>query len=150
MDKAQSSDEPALAGLRDRIDALDERILALLNERAQIAIEVGDVKRAADAAPQFFRPEREAQVIRRSTEVNAGPLPPEAVAYVFREVMSACRALEHTAVVAYLGPEGTYSEQAVIRRFGRSVERRGCASIDEIFRELEAKAADFGVNPIEH
>jgi chorismate mutase / prephenate dehydratase len=148
--KTSPKDVKSLEDLRERIDALDAQILELLNQRARIAIDVGDVKRAAEAAPQFFRPEREAQVIRRLSEANTGPLPTEGVANIFREVMSACRALEHTAVVAYLGPEGTYSEQAVIRQFGRSVERRGCASIDEIFREVEAKAADFGVIPIEN
>jgi len=144
-----SSEAPLLA-LRDAIDAIDAQVLDLLTRRAEIALQVGDVKREADPDAQVFRPEREAQVLRRLAELNRGPLPAEAVSTIFREVMSACRALEREAVVAYLGPEGTYSEQAVIARFGRTVERRACATIDEIFREVEAKAADFGVIPVEN
>ena len=140
----------SLATLRDEIDAIDAEVLALLNRRARVAQRVGDVKRAADADAQVFRPEREAQVVRRLEGLNDGPLPPEAIGTIFREVMSACRSLERSAVVAYLGPEGTYSEQAVILQFGRAVTRRACATIDEIFREVEARASDFGVIPIEN
>ncbi len=147
---ADASSDDALASARSRIDAIDEQLLDLLNRRARIAVEVGEIKRAVDPAAQVFRPEREAQVVRRLATLNEGPLPDDAVGTIFREVMSACRALERRAVVAYLGPEGTYSEQAVILQFGRSVERRACATIDEIFRAVEAKAADFGVIPIEN
>ena len=143
------ADDP-LATLRVEIDDIDGQVLALLNRRAAVAQRVGDVKRAADPHAQVFRPEREAQVVRRLATLNAGPLPDEAVGTIFREVMSACRSLERSAVVAYLGPEGTYSEQAAIRQFGRSVERRPCVSIDEIFRQVEAKASDFGVIPVEN
>ncbi len=139
-----------LAGLRDEIDAIDAQVLELLNRRAKIALRVGEVKRAVDPDAQVFRPEREAQVVRRLEGLNAGPLAREAIGPIFREVMSACRSLERSAVVAYLGPEGTYSEQAVILQFGRAVSRRACATIDEIFREVEAKASDFGVIPIEN
>jgi chorismate mutase/prephenate dehydratase len=140
----------SLATLRGEIDALDAEVLELLSRRARVALEVGELKHATDPHAQVFRPEREAQVVRRLCELNAGPLPEEAIGSIFREVMSACRSLERSAVVAYLGPEGTYSEQAVIVQFGRSVERRACATIDEIFREVEARAADFGVIPIEN
>lgn len=146
----RAATDDALATLRDEIDAIDSELLMLLNRRAAVAQRVGDVKRTVDADAQMFRPEREAQVVRRLAARNDGPLPDEAIGLIFREVMSACRALERPAVVAYLGPEGTYSEQAVIRQFGRSVERRACAGIDEIFREVEARAADFGVVPIEN
>ncbi len=144
------SDDASLSALRDAIDAIDAEVLSLLSRRAAVALEVGEVKRIADPDAQVFRPEREAQVLRRLCERNDGPLPDEAVRTIFREVMSACRSLERAAVVAYLGPEGTYSEQAVIARFGRSVERRACATIDEIFREVESRASDFGVIPIEN
>jgi chorismate mutase / prephenate dehydratase len=142
--------DSSLHALRDRIDAIDAEVLALINRRAALAIEIGDVKRATDPAAPVFRPEREAQIVRRLCDLNDGPLPDAAIGHVFREVMSACRTLERPAVVAYLGPEGTYSEQAVVAQFGRSVDRRACASIDEIFREVEATAADFGVIPIEN
>ncbi len=149
MSDASTPDHP-LAALRDEIDAIDAQVLVLLNRRARVAQEVGEVKRAAAADAQVFRPEREAQVVRRLVGLNDGPLPDEAVGTIFREVMSACRSLERAAVVAYLGPEGTYSEQAVLLQFGRSVERRACATIDEIFREVESRAADFGVIPVEN
>lgn len=145
-----TSKPDTLAALRDEIDAIDAEVLALLNRRAGVAQRVGDLKRTTDANAQVFRPEREAQVVRRLGALNAGPLPDEAVATIFREIMSACRALERSAVVAYLGPEGTYSEHAVILQFGRSVERRPCATIDEIFREVEATSSDFGVIPVEN
>ncbi len=155
MDEAPESSSggaigDSLAALRDEIDAIDAEVLGLLNRRARVAQRVGDVKRETDPNAQVFRPEREAQVVRRLGTLNAGPLPNEAVGKIFREVMSACRSLERSAVVAYLGPEGTYSEQAVILQFGRSVARRACATIDEIFREVESKASDFGVIPVEN
>ena len=139
-----------LVALRDEIDAIDVQVLALLNRRAGVAQRVGDLKRTIDADAQVFRPEREAQVVRRLCDLNRGPLPADAVGHIFREVMSACRSLERAAVVAYLGPEGTYSEQSVILQFGRSVERRAAPTIDAIFREVESKAADFGVIPVEN
>ncbi len=144
------ADDASLAPLRAEIDAIDAQVLELLNRRATVAQKVGDLKRATDPGAQVFRPEREAQVVRRLAELNRGPLPREAIGTIFREVMSACRSLERAAIVAYLGPEGTYSEQAVILQFGHSVERRPCATIDEIFREVEAEGADFGVIPIEN
>lgn len=140
----------AIAALRDAIDGVDAELLALLSRRARLAQQVGCAKRAIDVDAQVYRPEREAQVLRRLGELNGGPLSNDAVVAIFREVMSACRALERPGIVAYLGPEGTYSEQAVIAQFGRGVERRPCASIDAIFREVESKAADFGVVPIEN
>ena len=145
-----ASKPDTLAALRDEIDAIDAEVLALLNRRAEVALRVGEYKRETDANAQVFRPEREAQVLRRLASLNEGPLPDESVATIYREVMSACRALERPAVVAYLGPEGTYSEHAVILQFGRAVERRPCATIDEIFREVEATSSDFGVIPVEN
>jgi len=145
------SDRPdTLASLRAAIDAVDVRMLELLNERAGLAERVGVVKRATEPDAQVYRPEREAQVVRGLAERNRGPLPDEAIGHVYREIMSACRALERTATVSFLGPEGTYSELAVIRRFGRSVTRRPSANIDEIFRDVESKASDFGIVPIEN
>lgn len=137
-----------LKPLREKIDAIDAQILDLLNQRASVAQEVGQVKAETDAP--VFRPEREAQVLRSVAERNPGPLPAADIQVIFREVMSACRALEKRVTVAYLGPAGTFSEQAVYSQFGRAVEGMPCASIDEVFRATEAGTADFGVVPIEN
>lgn len=137
-----------LKHLREQIDAIDRQLLELLNRRARIAQEVGHVKAENDAP--VFRPEREAQVLRNAAERNLGPLCSEDVQTVFREIMSACRALEKRVSVAFLGPVGTFSEEAVYRQFGRAVEILPCASIDEVFRAAEAGSAEFGVVPVEN
>ena len=140
--------EDKLLPLRQQIDAIDAEILALLNRRAKIAQEVGHVK--AETNAPVFRPEREAQVLQKVAERNPGPLQGSDVQTIFREVMSACRALEKRVTVAYLGPAGTFSEQAVYQQFGHAVEGLPCVSIDEVFRATEAGTADFGVAPIEN
>ena len=137
-----------LKPLREQIDAIDAQILDLLNQRARVAQQVGHVK--AETNAPVFRPEREAQVLRSVAERNPGPLLNTDIQTVFREVMSACRALEKRVTVAYLGPAGTFSEQAVYQQFGRAVEGMPCTSIDEVFRATEAGTADFGVVPIEN
>jgi chorismate mutase / prephenate dehydratase len=140
--------EDKLKPLRAQIDAIDAQVLDLLNRRARVAQEVGHVK--AETAAPVFRPEREAQVLRRIGERNPGPLRNADVQLIFREIMSACRALERRVAVAFLGPAGTFSEQAVYQQFGRSVEGQPCNSIDEVFRAVEAGTADFGVVPVEN
>jgi chorismate mutase/prephenate dehydratase len=137
-----------LKPLRDQIDAIDAQLLALLNQRARVAQEVGHVK--AETNAPVFRPEREAQVLTRVAENNPGPLASADLQSIFREIMSACRALEKRVVVAFLGPAGTYSEQAVWQQFGQAVEGLPCVSIDEVFRSVEAGTADFGVVPVEN
>ena len=137
-----------LPPLREQIDAIDTQLLALLNQRARVAQEVGHVK--AETNAPVFRPEREAQVLARIAQNNPGPLPSSDLQSIFREVMSACRALEKRVTVAFLGPAGTYSEQAVWQQFGQAVVGLPCASIDEVFRSVEAGTADFGVAPIEN
>jgi chorismate mutase/prephenate dehydratase len=137
-----------LKPLREQIDAIDAHILDLLNRRARIAQEVGHVK--AETRAPVFRPEREAQVLRGVAERNPGPLKAADVQAIFREIMSACRALEKRVTVAYLGPAGTFSEQAVYQQFGSAVEGLPCISIDEVFRATEAGTADFGVVPVEN
>jgi chorismate mutase/prephenate dehydratase len=137
-----------LAALRREIDALDAEILSLLNRRATIAKVVGEAKEKSGGA--IFRPEREAQVMKGLEEGNAGPLKSEHIRAIYREVMSACRDLERTTVVAYLGPQGTFSEQAAALRFGSSIRSLPCSSIAEIFRSVETRQADFGVVPLEN
>jgi len=137
-----------LAELRQLIDAQDLEILAALNRRAQLANEVGEIKRA-EGSP-VFRPEREAQVIHTLQQVNPGPLQAHSVALVWREIMSACRALEAPQRVAYLGPRGTFSEEAAQRFFGSSIEGVPCANFDAVFHAATSGAADFGVVPVEN
>lgn len=139
-----------LAGIRDQIDAIDEQLLQLFNQRARFAIQVGEVKRESGSDTQFYRPDREAQVLRRIVALNSGPLANEAVARLIREVMSACLALESRLRVAYLGPEGTYTQLAAEKHFGQFVEMRPLAAIDVVFRDVAAGASDFGVVPIEN
>jgi chorismate mutase/prephenate dehydratase len=134
-----------LQGLRAQIDALDADILARLNARAAIARKVGELK-----VGQAYRPEREAEVLCRIQQLNEGPLPDEVVARLFREIMSACLALERPITVAYLGPAGTFSELAAKKNFGEGADLMPQASIDEVFRTVESGAADFGVVPVEN
>jgi chorismate mutase / prephenate dehydratase len=144
----ESSTDAHLAALRTEIDALDASLVDLLNRRASLAKEVGDVKKLTDAP--IYRPEREAQIMARLRATNPGPLPGAALEAVFREVVSACRELERRLRVAYLGPPGTFSEQALIKHFGSGVHPVSCPSIDEVFRATESGTADFGVVPVEN
>jgi len=139
------SDPPELERLRGEIDRLNDSLLEALNERAKLARAVGMLK-----AGQAYRPEREAQVLRRVKEHNAGPLSDETVALLFREIMSACLALERPITVAYLGPKGTFSERAALKHFGLAAHALPSASIDEVFRAVESGTADFGVIPVEN
>jgi len=142
--------EGKLKPLRERIDAIDAQILDLLSQRARTALQVGEVKHAAAADGPVLRPEREAEVIRRLQQINPGPFPGDAVASVWTEIMSACRGLERGMTVAYLGPHGSFSEQAAFEHFGHSVQPLPCASFDEVFRAVEAGQADVGMVPVEN
>jgi chorismate mutase/prephenate dehydratase len=135
-----------LKALRDRIDGLDEEMLQCVNARAKIAHEIGALKQNG----AIYRPEREAQVLRRLQALNRGPLPAAAVARLFTEIMSACRALEESFAVAFLGPRGTFSEEAAIKHFGGSTGKVVAGSIDEVFRKVEAGSAGYGVVPVEN
>lgn len=139
------SDSAELERLRKAIDAADDFILEKLSERARLARAVGSLK-----VGQAYRPEREAQVLRRIKERNPGPLSGETVALLFREIMSACLAIERPVTVAYLGPRGTFSERATLKHFGLAAEALPTPSIDEVFRAVESGAADFGVVPVEN
>jgi len=137
-----------LADLRVQIDTLDKQLLTILNQRALVAEQVGEVKKR-EGTP-FFRPDRVAQVIEKIQLANKGPLKNEHVAAVWREIMSACLALESPVRVAYLGPAGTFSEEAAVRFFGSSIEHVACTSFDEVFRAATAGTAEFGVVPLEN
>jgi chorismate mutase/prephenate dehydratase len=136
--------------LRAEIDGIDRQMLELLSRRARCAQEVGEIKACHGEAGFPYRPEREAQVLRRVAELNQGPLPDGAVRQVFREVMSACLALELPLKVAYLGPAGTFSESASRRHFGSAPAFLPQVSIDEVFRAVESCHADYGVVPVEN
>jgi chorismate mutase / prephenate dehydratase len=139
-----------LGAIRESIDDIDSRIQALLNERARFAQLVGISKTAAGKAVDFYRPEREAQVLRKVLERNQGPLRDEEVVRLFREIMSACLAQQEPLKVAFLGPEGTFTQAAVLKHFGASVRALPLPAIDEVFHEVEGGIADFGVVPIEN
>ena len=139
-----------LEDVRGRIDAVDEQLHRLLNERARLAQQVGISKTNDGRTVDFYRPEREAQVLRQARARNAGPLRDEEVLRLFREIMSACLAQQEPLKVAFLGPEGTFTQTAVLNHFGHSVRALPLASIDEVFHEVEAANADFGVVPIEN
>ena len=137
-----------LAQLRTEIDAVDRELLAALNRRAQLAGEVGEIKRQEGSA--VYRPEREAQVIRQLQSVNTGPLKDGNISHIWREVMSACRSLEAAQRVAVLGPAGTFCEQAALEFFGASVELIHCANFDQVFHATAAGSAQFGVVGVEN
>ena len=142
-----------LKTLRGRIDELDEQLLALLNSRARLALEIAECK-AGDGAQagtnHYYHPDRETEVLNGLLEKNEGPLPRDEVARLFREVMSACRALQKPMAVAFLGPEGTFAQAAALRHFGRSVRTVPLESIEAVFREVEAGNSDYGVVPVEN
>lgn len=139
-----------LEEIRHQIDAVDERIQALLNERAGLAQKVGLSKNAEGRTVDFYRPEREAEVLRSVLKRNKGPLRNEEVLRLFREIMSACLAQQEPLKIAFLGPEGTFTQQAVFKHFGHSVRALALGTINEVFQEVEAGHADFGVVPIEN
>ncbi len=145
---SQQSDP--LAEIRKRIDAIDDHILELLNQRAVCAQQVAETKQARGELDSFYRPEREAEILRRMAANNAGPFASENVVRFFREVMSACLALEKPLTVAFLGPEGTFSQQAAYKHFGHAITTRPYPAIDEIFRAVESGACQFGVVPVEN
>lgn len=144
----------ALQDLRDQIDDIDKQLLELFNRRAGCAVNVAEVKRAisdsADGAIDFFRPDREAQVINRIKSLNSGPLSDDEVGRLIREVMSACLALEQPLKIAYLGPEGTFTQSAALKHFGHSVATVSMSSIPDVFSAVESEHADYGLVPVEN
>jgi chorismate mutase/prephenate dehydratase len=145
MSKETSGEKEELTGLRERIDAVDNEVLRLLSERARFAHRIGEIKHG-----NIYRPEREAQVLRRIAETNPGPLPEGAVRTIFREIMSACLALEQPLRIAYFGPAGTFTESAAKKHFGSAPSFTPFLTIDDVFRSVESGNADYGVVPVEN
>lgn len=147
---AKAEEKLDLGEVRAKIDGIDRQIQALIAERAQFAHQVGRAKGKLAQAVDYYRPEREAQVLRMVVDRNEGPLSDELLVHVFREIMSACLAQQEPLKIGYLGPEGTFSQQAVLKHFGRSAHGLPLASIEEVFQEVESGNADFGVVPVEN
>ncbi|MBK9253154.1 MAG: prephenate dehydratase [Proteobacteria bacterium] len=146
-----SAPKGEISAIRGQIDSVDEQLHMLINRRAELARAVGISKHASGHLVDFYRPEREAEVLRMALARNRnGALRDEEVLRLFREIMSACLAQEKPLKVAYLGPEGTYAQSAVLKHFGHSVRALSLASIDEVFQEVQAGNADFGVVPVEN
>lgn len=139
-----------LSELRERIDAIDQQILQLINQRASCALEVARTKQAEGETGSFYRPDREALVLRRIKESNPGPLSDITAVHFFRELMSACLALEKPLEVAFLGPQGTFCQQATFKHFGHAVKEIPVATIPEIFLAVETGHCQFGVVPVEN
>ena len=139
-----------LAELRNQIDTIDQQILQLINQRALLAEEVAKTKIASGEESCFYRPDREALVLRRIQDLNPGPLSDDTAARFFRELMSACLALEKPLQVAFLGPEGTFTQQATFKHFGHAVRTEPVAAIEDIFQAVEEGHCQFGVVPIEN
>lgn len=139
-----------LSELRKKIDAIDEQILQLVNQRAACAVEVAKTKIAQGEQGTFYRPDRESLVLRRIMDLNQGPLSNHTAAHFFRELMSACLALEQPMDIAFLGPEGTFTQQAAYKHFGHAVKTIPVATINEIFNAVECDNCQFGVVPVEN
>ncbi len=150
MENPEIKPEAALASIRHEIDAIDDQLLELLNRRAACAQRVAEIKAAAGEVDCFHRPEREADVLRRVSEKNQGPLGRDVVVRFFRELMSECLALEKPLGVAFLGPEGTFTQQAAFKHFGHAIRAVPLPAIDEIFRAVESGACQYGVVPVEN
>jgi chorismate mutase / prephenate dehydratase len=148
--KAVTASKPDLALVRSEIDGIDQQIQQLIAERARWALQVGKAKGKLAAAVDYYRPEREAQILRRVVDRNDGPLSDDVLVRLFREVMSACLAQQEPLKIGYLGPEGTFSQQAVYKHFGHSAHALPLASIEEVFQEVASGSADFGVVPVEN
>ncbi|MCP4042115.1 MAG: prephenate dehydratase [Gammaproteobacteria bacterium] len=150
MTPPAKSKDPALDEIREHIDALDAEIQQAINQRAELAQQVARAKQQTGEDSDFYRPDREVAVLRKVEERNRGPLPVEEMTRLFREIMSACLALQRPLNIAYLGPEGTFTQEAALKHFGHSVHTMAVDAIDQVFREVEAGSAHYGVVPVEN
>ncbi|MCK5872553.1 MAG: prephenate dehydratase [Methylococcales bacterium] len=150
MSEKTPSDIIPLSQLRTQIDTIDQQILTLLNQRANCAMDVAKTKMAEGETGNFYRPDREAQVLRGIRTQNSGPLKDDTVVSFFREIMSACLALEKPLDVAFLGPAGTFTQQATFKHFGHAVQTHPVSSIGDVFQQVEQKHCQFGVIPVEN
>lgn len=149
----ESKTSKALLEIRTEIDEIDQKLIDLFNQRATCAqkvaeIKLGDAQKGEDVV--FYRPEREAQVLRKVMKLNQGPLSEKDIGLMFRELMSACLALEQPLKVAYLGPKGTFTQSAALKHFGHGINALAFSAIDEVFREVSTGSADYGVVPVEN
>lgn len=143
-------DKKLLETFRQEIDSIDRQLMQLISERAELAQKVAAVKAAGQDEANFYRPDREANILKYVLEHNKGPLSNEEMARLVREIMSACLALEQRLQVAFLGPAGTFTEEAAYKHFGHSIRTLSANSIDDVFREVESDSADYGIVPIEN
>ena len=143
-------DKDPLEQLRARIDTLDDELLGLVNQRAHCAEEIARIKKETLPEESLYRPEREAEILQRIVKQNQGPLSDEQAAQLFREIMSLCLALEQPHQIGFLGPQGTFTQAATLKHFGHSVRLKSLDTIDEVFRETEAKTVSYGVVPVEN
>ena len=148
--QAQGRQPVALDDVRREIDTLDAQIQALISDRARLASAVAESKGKPESAVDYYRPEREAQVLRAVRERNEGPISDDEMLRLFREIMSVCLAQQEPLKIAFLGPEGTFTQQAVFSHFGHSVKALGVTGIDDVFMQVERRDADFGVVPVEN
>ncbi len=144
------SSEIELDKIRNQIDKIDNDIQQLINQRADLALSVGKIKRTNNHKPIFYRPEREAEVLKKIIERNKGPLSDEQISLIFRDLMTACLYLQQPIKIAFLGPEGTYTQMAVRKHFGTETVTSPVTTIDRVFREVEGEHVNYGVVPIEN
>src|SRR5687767_3561056 len=138
----------SLAEHRDAIDKLDRKIVQLLNERTEHVLKIGEIK--TEAGQEIYAPHRELAVLERVCKINKGPITNDSLRAIYREIMSSALSLEKTMIIAYFGPEATYTHQAAIRRFGASLTYVAQKTIADVFAEVARRKADYGVVPVEN
>ncbi|MBM3824157.1 MAG: prephenate dehydratase [Verrucomicrobia bacterium] len=145
---AAADGKGSLAEHRQAIDELDARIVELLNARTRHVLEIGEIKR--QAGQEIYAPHREQAVLEKVCRLNPGPIPNESLRAIYREIMSSALSLEKSMVIAYLGPEATFTHQAAIQRFGSSLRYAPQRTIADVFSEVDRARADYGVVPVEN